>query len=254
MGSNGFLGSHLVSRLEALGHMVLRGSREGNIPAPVDYIIDCAAYGNFYNQTNIDEMIVVNYDRVKDLLKNAEKLQVKGIILTSTSSVTLPIQSPYSATKTLMEFVGLEYAKKLPIIITRPYTIYGIGDSPNHFIPKVFDSCLNGTPIPLDPEATHDYIWVGDVVDTYIKLIEDLHKFNGAIVDIGTGKAINNSAIVVMIEKLTNKKANITTLEPLRFYDIKDWKSNHPLPNALSIYDGLTKIYDSKQRTEKAYS
>jgi len=243
------LGSHLYNKLEQLGHTVLRGDRLGNISEQVDYIIDCAAYGNFYDQNDLNEIVNVNYIRVLKLLKNVTT-NVKGIILTSTSSVTLPMQSPYSASKTLMEFAGLN--NKLPVVIARPYTVYGPGDSPKHFIPKVFDSCLAGTPIPLSPEATHDYVWIKDVVDTYLKALEQIDKFKGKIIDIGTGKPISNSSIVVMIEHVTGKKANISRLEQLRFYDMKNWKSDNPLPKFVHIEEGLNKIYDDiKQRLKE---
>ena len=254
-GSHGLLGSHLLERLESLGHKVVRGNRKGTVPKNIDYIIDTASYGNYSDQVDLDETFIVNVDRVRNILEQA--VEAKRIILTSSSSVSLPFQTPYSASKVLMEYVALYYLEKgLPVRIVRPYTIYGIGDSQKHFIPIVFDSCLNGTPISLNPSATHDYVWVEDLVTTYLNILSYIDDIKIPVIEAGTGKATTNAEVVLQIERVTNSKANIVDFNlPPKEYDNKEWKAKDISIATTSLEKGLAKIYEyyKKQRSEKTY-
>lgn len=237
------MGSHLVSRLEASGHTVLRGDREGNISEPVDIIIDTASYGNLWGQNDVKEIYKANVERVKKLLNNSSKY--KKVILTSTSSVNLPVQTPYSESKKRMEEIGQEY--KATII--RPYTIYGIGDYKDHLIPKIFRSCLVKEPMNLAMAPVHDYVWVEDLVDLYISEPE-------GIIEFGTGVPAYNSSVVLLIEQITQGLAFIEKFEEARPYDAVNWfaEKQHNLATTM-LMEGLVQIYaDYKQRSQTAYS
>src|SRR3990167_2837930 len=254
-GSHGLLGSHLLERLESLGHKVIRGNRKGTVPKNVDYIIDTASYGNYSDQIDLGEVFTANINRVRNILEQA--VEEKGIILTSSSSVSLSFQTPYSASKVFMEYLALgSFDKGLPVRVVRPYTIYGIGDSHKHFIPIVFDSCLNGTPISLNPSATHDYVWVEDLVTTYLNILSYINDVKIPVIETGTGKATTNAEVVLQIERVTNSKANIVDFNlPPKEYDNKEWKAKDISIATTSLEKGLAKIYEyyKKQRSEKTY-
>src|SRR3990167_1941578 len=110
-GSRGFLGEHLFKALSKLGSVVVRGDRIGLVPEGTDYIIDTAAYGNMYSQEDIDRTYSANFYRVLHLLNNAEKKKVQGVLLTSTSSVDLKVQTYYSASKMATQYLGLAIAR-----------------------------------------------------------------------------------------------------------------------------------------------
>jgi len=161
--------------LEQLNCKVIRGDREGTIPEPVDYIFDLAAYGNYYNQLDLNKTLNVNYNRVGRILANPLMKRIKGAVFTSSSTVGLAVHNGYTHTKGLMELAvtAVQARLDIPVTVLRPYTVYGIGDSPRHFIPTVFNSCINGTPMRLDPLPIHDYVWVEDLVNIYMALVEE---------------------------------------------------------------------------------
>ena len=238
-GSHGFLGSHLVSRLEQMGWEVLKGDREGTVPK-VDYVFDCAAYGNLYTHEDIDRILEANYYRVKRLLDNCKKVKPKSIVLTSSSSVSLPVQTVYSASKVLMEELAQQY--DLPIVIVRPHKPYGIGDDPAHLIPKIFGSCLKGEILEIDPAPVHDYVYIEDYINILIVLAKNVKQ---DIVEIGTGKPTSNIEILARIERITGYKANYILSDKSRNYDSLDWYYKGDslyLPTDLDT--GLKKIYE----------
>lgn len=255
-GANGFIGRNMVLNLEADGIEVVKGGRDGKVKGDFDYIFDFAAYGNLYDQRDINETIKANYNRVGLILEQANKLKkLKAIILTSTSSAMLPTQTPYSAAKVLMEYLaGSVERAGVPVATIRPYTVYGAGDNPKHFIPLVFDSCLMGTPMELDPEPTHDYIYIEDVVKGYRHVADKIKITRGNIMELGTGIATTNAEVVLRIEKITGKRANITGFRKLRAYDSPNWKA--PVKtDFMTLQEGLEKIYENiKQRPETKYN
>ena len=238
--------------MEQQGYKVVRGDRQGSIPEPIDYIFDLATYGNLHYHKDKKQIWYANYYRVIDLVLNSHQDKPKAIIFTSTSSVTLPIQTEYSKSKREMElFVTQEHDDKVldNYVIVRPYTVYGVGDT-EHLIPIVFDSCINGTEMDLDPTPTHDYIWVGDLVDNYIKIAQDIKYHNGRTIEMGSGIATTNADIVKKIEKITGKKANIRKFTKLRDYDTNKWVCSNNTWGKTSLDKGLKRIYE-EQRFEK---
>jgi nucleoside-diphosphate-sugar epimerase len=234
-GSHGFLGSHLVARLEALGHTVLRGDRDGNIPEEVDVLIDTASYGNLRGQDDELEIYKANVERVEKLLKSNK---YNAAVVTSTSSVHLEVQTPYSESKKMME----EMAKQYGAVIIRPYTIYGNGDYEGHLIPRLFASALHKEALDLSLSPVHDYIHVDDLVEQYLKP-------DGYLVEGGTGKPTSNAEVALLIQHITGKKLHIRKLiDPLE-YDSYDWYCRKPLSNTIILEDGLRKIYDYEQES-----
>ena len=261
-GSNGFLGEHLFKELSRLGSVVTSGDRLGLVPDNTEYIIDLAAYGNIYAQQDAGKTYTANFYRVLHLLTNAEKKRVKGIILTSTSSVDLKVQTFYSASKMAAQYLGLAYAHQhnAPLAIIKPYTIYGTGDNPEHLIPTAFRACLIGEPMRLDPKPVHDYVYIDDMVSAYITTLENIDKAKGKVISVGTAVQTSNEDIVGIIEMLTGKKADIKLVTKLREYDTNKWMADIGELTKLgwrpnyTITEGLTKIYgDLKPGAKKAY-
>ena len=251
-GSNGLLGSQLVRKLEAQDHTVLRGDREGSILEDVDYIFDCAAYGNLYGQDSQTKTYQANIVRFNKLLRNARKMNYKALIATSSSSVTLPVQTHYSKTKKLMELSAMTefYRHNKPIAAVRPYTIYGVGDNDIHLIPRIFRSCLFGEPMVFDPAPTHDYIWAEDLADAYIYMADNIQIYEGIIHPAGSGVSVTNAEVMIRIEQITGKIANITEYKNLRDYDNLNWVAPDGKWSKTSLQEGLEKIYaDYQQRT-----
>lgn len=202
-GSHGFVGKHLLKRFKNPVRLGREGDTEG-----CDVVYDLATYGNLANHRDAVKIYHANLMRVIKMLSD-----FRGrFVYMSTSSVTLPVQTPYSLSKRAAERYIL--TKKATII--RPYTIIGVGEQEEHLIPKLIDSCLNGTEMPFVPEPVHDYINVEDVLDAMLFLKDGIYE-------IGTGRATTNQEVREIVEKVTGKKANVKLVKKMRDYDTKDW-------------------------------
>lgn len=232
---------------------MLKGDRGGNVPEGVDWVFDCAAYGNKFGQANLFDLIWANVERVHEIITQSSERKVKALVLISSSSVTLPVQTPYSATKVIMEH--MMGGATCPTITLRPYTLYGPGDR-DHLIPKLFDSCINGTHLKLDPEPVHDYVYIDDFVDYMIYFAKIADKHKGQIVEVGSGIPVPNSKLVEMIELITDKKANYDIDFNQRPYDNRDWYyKGQAIKLKVDLSEGLMRTYaDIKSRSSKAYN
>lgn len=255
-GSSGFLGKHLLKTLKNSGYKTLRISHEflrlqSDIhrffdSAPVfDYIFHLSAYGNMGNHSNDEEIIESNILGTWNLLQATKDIPYKAFINVSSSSVTLPHQTIYSATKLGAEalcraFVD-EYQK--PIVTVRPYSVYGPEEADFRFIPTVFRSCMTGEPMTLAP-GTHDWIYIDDVIRVLIEYVDNIDKLMGATGELGTGIMTSNKSLVKMIEGITGRKANITEKKQLRSFDNDNWVSNSTIGAALFLDQGLKKYYE----------
>jgi nucleoside-diphosphate-sugar epimerase len=216
-GSSGFIGSRLSERLPG----AIKLDRTGELPENIDLVYDLASYGNMAHHENGEEIFKANVLRVLKLLESDARF-----ILTSSLSVKLPNKTLYSSSKEAVENIARVYASEgKKVCVVRPASITGVGEQQEHLIPKLIDSCLNGTEMPFVKEPVHDFLDVDDFVGALLT-IRDKGQFVGEVYEIGTGIQFSNDEIRVLVEKYTGKKANIKLVDSMRSYDTKDWKAN----------------------------
>ena len=239
-GSHGFVGEHLCNRLDQFSVEYIRLDRSGNIPNDIGMIYDLAGYGNIAGQTEALKIYNANLMRV---INTTETMGDAKLLYVSTSSVLLPVQTHYSASKKATEeflkLSGKRYA------IARPYSVTGVGEQSVHLIPKLIDSCLNGTEMPFVAEPVHDFIDVWDFVNALI-LIGMEGKLAGEVYDIGSGHQVRNEDVKDMVEQATGKKANVKYIDSMRTYDTKEWRADNRLIRSLG-WKPLKTLYESIQ-------
>lgn len=193
-----------------------------------DFIIHTASYGNKFQQDNDLETIYANVIATLNLLEMTRDVPYQGFINFSSSSVGLPYETFYSASKAAGERLVRAFVNKYhkPVFSVRPFTVIGKGEQEEHLIPKLIKSCLTGDEIPFVPDPVHDFINVKDLCDAVITLMEYAEKLQGQIIDIGTGKSTSNKKVKELVEKATGKKANVKVVESMRPYDSKEWVAN----------------------------
>lgn len=215
-GSHGFIGSHLMRRLE------------GQINVPLPYgtksfqyfkrFFFLSSYGNLSHQTEDDKIREAN---VHDLLKIISRIESGTFVFTSTSSVLLPVQTAYSRCKRAAEEILLSIQNpNIRVIIVRPYSVTGVGEQPQHLIPRLIHSCATGDPIPFCPEPTHDWIDVEDIVTGLVGLSENPNA--RGIYELGNHKPIPNWYVKQVVETEMGSPANTVEMPP-RAYDNKEW-------------------------------
>lgn len=217
-GAKGFVGKHLIKRLENYATIPHDFLDEYN-PETLEKMIYLASYGNLFHQSDAKETIKANllqpYRIATDTYYNSD---FTSFIYVSTSSVNLPSQTIYSASKWACEQLLMAYDG--PFAIVRPYSITGVGEQSEHLIPTLIRAAYSGEVVPFVPEPVHDFIDVEDFVDALLFISE--RSLRG-VFEVGRGEPISNADVLWAVETITGKTINIKQVDSLRPYDSKNW-------------------------------
>jgi nucleoside-diphosphate-sugar epimerase len=126
-------------------------------------------------------------------------------------SDTMSPTSFYGATKAGATILCRQaaLARKWPIVVLRPYLLYGPWDSPHHLIPAAILASLNGSPLPLTrPGFRRDWIFVDDVVDACLRAASS-DRADGEVINVGTGRQWTNEAVVARVEAVTGRRIDV---------------------------------------------
>lgn len=237
-GAGGFIGKAICEYLK--GHEIIKFNRYSDNYREAlncEVIINLSAYGNHYNQTDAAEIIKRNILELKNLTSFVSKSNtLQKFYNISTSSVTLPVQTMYSASKLFGETL-INSLKDERFVNVRPYSVFGPGEANHRFIPTVIKCLRTGETMQLDIYPEHDWIYV----DSFIDLM-----FNG-VIECGSGQCYTNLEVVRALEKISGFKLNYETVPSIRNYDTTDWVC--PIRNELKIdlFEGLKLTYGNNQ-------
>lgn len=235
-GSGGFIGRHLTARLKDEGFNVTPLPREMLFQTkllPVfirkhkpDYIFHLAAYGNHFNQRDASMVIYTNIVGTFNLMASASITPYYLLFNFSSSSVELPYQTFYAASKAAGEKLGMAFNSvyKKPIISIRPHTVIGVGDAATHLLPTLIRAAHTGERIPFDPKPHHDYIAVDDLCEALLTIMQappDEDFF--PIIPIGSGKSHSNQEVKEIVEYVTGRDIKVEETQGLRPYDSTNW-------------------------------
>lgn len=171
--------------------------------------------------------IKTNYEGTYNVLEASRKLNMKKIIITSTSEVYgtaqyIPIdeshplvpQSPYSASKIAADNLALSYfySFNLPVNIIRPFNTFGPRQSSRAVIPTIINQILfkvKNKKINLgNLNPTRDFNYIDDICNGFYKtVISDLKP--GNIINLCTGYEISIKKLSKMISSLLKSKIRI---------------------------------------------
>lgn len=218
-GANGFIGKRLAMKVGAgalaIGH---EGLCDAALP-DCDRFFFLSTYGNIIGHDNVSEIIRANVGNVGYVIGTyLEEARLNWLCFVSTSSVNLPVQTPYSRTKRAAEEMLM--ASGLPVCIIRPYSVTGVGEQPEHLIPTLIRSCLDGELMQFVGHPVHDFVDVRDVVQAILLLADN--RATG-IYHVGNGVAYCNDEVRTMVENACNHKARIREVDSLRSYDNGFW-------------------------------
>jgi len=146
----------------------------------------------------------------------------------------------YAKSKVMMESNALSYAKKMPIIITRPFNYTGVNQDIKFLIPKIVSHFKQRKAVielgNIDIER--EFNDVRFVCESYLRLLE-ISK-NNEIYNICTGKPHSISAIIDLLKQLTG-------------HDIKVIKSEEFVreTDIASLYGNPDKLYKTVPKLHK---
>jgi nucleoside-diphosphate-sugar epimerase len=225
-GATGFLGHHLVAALESQGRLVRRhSSADGDIancPLPMDgvsHVFHLAGKSyvpeswqnphSFYDTNVMGTVNVLEHCRRNQAALTLVSSYVYGQPqrLPIAEDHPLAAANPYSHTKILAEDTARFYEERfgLPMVIVRPFNIYGPGQRDSFLIPsiacQVLDPMVEVVRVQ-DLRPKRDYLYVEDAVGL---LVATLRPGLCGVYNMGSGR----SASVAEVAQLVNGAAGV---------------------------------------------
>lgn len=144
--------------------------------------------------------------------------------------------------------LNLYWKKKFPIIIIRPYQVYGPNQDINRFMPIIINNCLKGAKFPCsDGKQKRDFLYIKDFINA-IYLLTIKKDNSGEIFNIGSGKPKRLRDIVnKIVKKIKKGSPHFGIIKMRKEEDMitypkikKVFKSVNWLPKT-KLYEGLNK-------------
>lgn len=230
-GDRGFIGTNLKEKLKALGHdvcgMDIKGdqalddiSKEHNVECELkniksDVIVHLAALAGVRHSLEVpDEYYKVNVLGTHWLLKWASRTGVKKFLFASSSSVygdnVSPLKekmecnsqlSPYAVSKKAAEMVCKMFSRKIPVIVFRPFTVYGPKGRPDMVIGEILRAGRENTEFVKygDGKSSRGYTHVDDLTDGIIKLLDYEPKDNYEVFNLGGAEVISLNQLIKIV-------------------------------------------------------
>ena len=229
-------------------------------------IFHLASYANYRDQKESIEMAEVNIKGTLNLLMATRHIDYKIFVNTGSSSeygikntrmtesdMLQPV-SFYGSTKASATLLSLAFAKeyKKPIVVLRPFSVYGTYEDKNRFIPTIIRSLIQGRSIKITSgRQRRDFIFIDDVVDIYLRTISKGKKLAGQILNMGTGKEHENDEVVKLLFKVAGKKVIVEKgAFAKRLWDNPHWVADISKAKKMlkwtpkySLAEGLEKTY-----------
>lgn len=125
----------------------------------------------------------------------------------------LVAQSPYAATKIAAEKICESYHRSygVPVVLARPFNLYGPRQSRRAVIPEVVAQALAGDVVRIGTVASYrDFNYVLDTATALLRLgrVADV---DGRVFNIGSGQAVQIAEIVTMVSELLGRRLAVET-------------------------------------------
>jgi UDP-glucuronate 4-epimerase len=133
-----------------------------------------------------------------------------------------PAMSPYGATKQAAELFARMYGELygLPVVVVRPFNVYGPRMRPDLALAAFARSILNGAPLPLfgDGSVRRDFTHISDVVRGMIAALRR-EEAVGHTFNLGHSEPVEIREVIRVLERLTGQQA-LLDLRPAQSGDM----------------------------------
>jgi nucleoside-diphosphate-sugar epimerase len=233
-GAAGFLGAHLCARLTALGaevHGVSRSERRGSDGmrwwlSPFDdghevtrvlSAIRPAVIYHFSGHVTASPELGHVAPSFESLLASTVHTLVwateHGARVVLAASATEPVAgvpgSPYAAAKACANVYARMFHQlyRTPVVVTRPFWVYGPGQRDTKVVPYVITSLLRGQSPRLSGGTLEaDWVYVDDVIEGFLGAgVADAAL--GEEIDLGTGTLVSVRGVVEQIVEIMRPSA-----------------------------------------------
>ena len=208
-----------------------------------EIIFHLAAAG-IYGGVHLPEknLIETNFLGTVNLLDACNDIDYKCFINTGSSSEYGPKKHPmketdvcepidmYGITKCAAILYGhfVAETKDKPIIGFRLFSPYGPYNDMTRLITYAIINALQNNELNLaSPEAVRDYIYIEDILDLYMKIIEKTYELKGEVFNVGSGSQTTIQYVVTKIMKLTQSKSSVNWGSVNgRIWDTEKWEAD----------------------------
>jgi nucleoside-diphosphate-sugar epimerase len=256
-GSSGFVGGNIFKRLHLDDTYLYERDEgiDGLLSFKPDIIIHAA--GEIYDT---GKMFNSNVRLTYNLLETARMVDnLKAFIYIGSSSEygrkdhpmretdSLEPTNLYEATKGAGSLLCQAYAStySLPVMVARPFSLYGPGEPEHRFIPTLIRSAKSGWEMNIAP-GVHDYIHIDDFIDGLFTLIDNPHP--GEIYNFGSGLQLSNDDVVGIVEEIVGRTIIKKIVPKMHDYDTTTWVADISKAKKLgwkpkiSFYEGISQL------------
>lgn len=248
---DGFLGKSLYDYFKINSNMDIDIVNRHTPTAPYDIVINTA--GLIKSNSHL-ELVRNNIDAPLYYLMEYHLLNPKvKFIHMGSSSEYGKIKTPFKESMTCVPDTNYGFTKNMGVValqryaelhsidlnIVRPFSIYGIHDKPDKFIPVVLDSIRKGVPIKVYPGA-HDWLYIEDFCSLCLSIcLKDLWGFT---INACSNSQHSNEDVVDTILSLMNKHTYEVVYHnaSLYAYDKLEWYGSNDL--AVKIWEWTPKF------------
>jgi nucleoside-diphosphate-sugar epimerase len=131
--------------------------------------------------------------------------------------------NPYSSTKIIGERLCQSYHEDfgIPVIIFRPFNIYGPGQADHFLIPLIIKQFKQRNISINDLRPKRDYIYIDDVINAFIKAIE-WNEQGSFVFNLGTSRSYSVKEILDYLYDITSEDFEIKDLKKIRKNEVLD--------------------------------
>ncbi|HBI25779.1 MAG: NAD-dependent epimerase/dehydratase [Candidatus Wolfebacteria bacterium GW2011_GWC2_39_22] len=197
----------------------------------IEYIFHAAAQPIVNTAfVNPQETLETNIMGTVNVLEAARRSPlIKGVVVASsdkaygkkcdnaTEDAPMAGDHPYDVSKSCTDLIARTYARtySLPVAVTRFGNIYGPGDlNLNRIVPGIMKAIWCGETLALRSNGlfVRDYVFVKDVADGYVTLMEQMEIARGEAFNFSTGYNFPVLELIKQISGTLGRKCNYTIL------------------------------------------
>ena len=264
-GAKGFIGRTLVNYYSQW-YTVREFTRNQDIDVELaafrpDIIINCAA--DIYNE---EQMWTSNVELVYGILSYCKTRGIDRFIQIGRSSEYVRKTTPsaenhvleprtiYEATKAAATQLcqGWAHTYKIPIVVARPYSVYGPLEKPHRLFPRLVAAFLDNQPMTLN-QGYHDFIYIDDFVAGIDTLVcSNVDIITGDIVNFGSGQQTSNFDVLTCFQKQCNIPGAVEIKDTFaKSFESDVWvcdtthaKNKYSFETQISLESGIAKLIE----------
>ncbi len=236
------------------------------------YVINLGGYIDHSNYSNGgDKVFDIHFNGTRNLVDCLNKKDLKSFIQIGSSDEygnndapqnenqrELPI-SPYSFAKaSATHFLQMLYrTEKFPVVVLRPFLVYGPGQDQSRFIPQIIQGCLHDKKFSVSKgEQLRDFCFIDDIVNVVFKSLNNTVAY-GEVINIASGEPITIKDVIINIQNIIGMgkpqfgRVSYRTGENMELYadtikakKLLNWQSN------VDIEQGLKATIDSMREMQ----